>query len=41
VVETALEEHGLRDRMIGVVLHPPLEVALERNRSRQTKAFDT
>ena len=41
LVEAALTEHGLRNRMVGVVLHPPLEVALERNRSRQTKAFDT
>ena len=40
-VEAALTDHGLRDRMVGVVLHPPLEIALERNRSRQTKAFDT
>ena len=41
LVEAALAEHGLRDRMVGVVLHPRLEVALERNRRRQTKAFDT
>ena len=41
LVEAALAEHGLRDRMVGVVLHPRLEVALDRNRSRQTKAFDT
>ena len=41
LAESALEEHGLRDRMIGVVLHPRLDVALDRNRSRQTKAFDT
>jgi hypothetical protein len=27
--------------MIGVVLHPRLEVALERNRTRHTKSFDT
>jgi len=41
LVESALEEHGLRERMVGVVLHPRLEVALERNQTRQTKAFDT
>lgn len=41
LVEAALTEHGIRDRMVGVVLHPRLEVALDRNRSRQTKAFDT
>lgn len=41
LIESALTEHGLRDRMVGVVLHPQLEVALERNRSRRTKAFDT
>ena len=41
LVEGALTEHGLRDRMVGVVLHPRLEVALDRNRSRQTKSFDT
>jgi hypothetical protein len=29
------------DRMVGVVRHPRLDVALERNRSRQTKSFDT
>jgi len=41
LVEASLTEHGLRERMVGVVLHPRMEVALERNRSRQTKAFDT
>jgi adenylylsulfate kinase-like enzyme len=41
LAESALEEHGLRDRMIGVVLRPRLDVALGRNRSRQTKSFDT
>ena len=40
-VEAALEEQGVRDRMVGVVLHPRLDVALERNRTRQSKAFDT
>jgi chloramphenicol 3-O-phosphotransferase len=41
LVEKALREVGLRDRMVGVVLHPRLDVALERNRERQTKSFDT
>lgn len=40
-VEMALEEHDLRDRMVGIVLHPRLEVALDRNRTRQSKSFDT
>ena len=41
LAESALEEQGIRDRMVGIVLHPRLEVALERNRTRQTKSFDT
>jgi chloramphenicol 3-O-phosphotransferase len=41
LVERALREVGLRERMVGVVLHPRLDVALERNRQRQTKSFDT
>lgn len=40
-MEAALDEHGIRDRMVGVVLHPRLEVALDRNRRRETKQFDT
>lgn len=40
-IESALTDVGLRDRMIGVVLHPRLEVALDRNRTRATKPFDT
>lgn len=40
-VEMALEEHDLRDRMVGIVLHPRLDVALDRNRVRQSKSFDT
>ena len=36
-----MAEAGLRDRMVGVVLHPRLDVALERNRTRRTKSFDT
>ena len=40
-VEAALEDQGVRDRMVGVVLHPRLDVALERNRARQSKSFDT
>jgi hypothetical protein len=27
--------------MVGIVLHPRLDVALERNRTRQSKPFDT
>lgn len=41
LAESALGEQGLRDRMVGIVLNPRLEVALARNRSRQTKSFDT
>jgi hypothetical protein len=41
VVESALDEASLRDRMIGIVLRPRLDVALERNRSRTNKSFDT
>lgn len=40
-VEAALAEVGLWERTIGVVLHPRLEVALDRNRTRGTKSFDT
>lgn len=40
-VEAALAEAGAGDRLIGVVLHPRLEVALDRNRARTSKAFDT
>ena len=40
-IESALAEVGLRERMIGVVLHPRLDVALERNQTRATKSFDT
>ena len=36
-----LREAGLQDQLVGVVLHPPLEVALDRNRQRLTKAFET
>jgi shikimate kinase len=32
---------GLADHLVGVLLHPALEVALARNRVRQTKSFDT
>ena len=41
LAESALTEAGLRDRMIGLVLHPRLDVALDRNRTRATKSFDT
>ena len=40
-VERALAEAGIGDRLVGVLLHPRLEVALERNRTRTSKAFDT
>lgn len=39
--ESAISDAGLRDRMVGVILHPRLDVALARNRTRQKKAFDT
>ena len=32
---------GLADRVVGILLHPSLEVALARNRERDTKSFDT
>jgi len=41
LVEAAIREVGLADRLIGIVLHPRLDVALERNRARTHKAFDT
>lgn len=41
LVEVALTDVGLGDRMVGVILRPRLEVALQRNRTRRTKAFDT
>ena len=40
-VERALADAGIGDRLIGVVLRPRLDVALERNRTRTSKAFDT
>ena len=40
-VDAALDAVGLLAHRVGVVLHPRLEVALERNRTRSTKAFDT
>ena len=40
-IESAVAHAGLRERMVGVVLHPRLNVALERNRTRATKSFDT
>lgn len=40
-VEAALAAEGVRDRLIGIVLRPRLEVALERNRARTHKGFDT
>ena len=32
---------GLGDHLVGVILRPPLDVALRRNRERRTKSFDT
>ena len=40
-VERELETVDLRQRMIGVILRPRLDVALARNRARTTKSFDT
>ena len=40
-MERALADAGLDGRWIGVILHPRLDVALERNRARTHKAFDT
>ena len=40
-IEIALDAVGLRPRMIGIVLRPRLEVALDRNRARTHKGFDT
>ena len=37
----ALEAEGLAERAVGVILRPRLEVALDRNRSRAHKPFDT
>ena len=41
MVERALAEAEISDRFVGVVLQPRLDVALERNRRRTSKAFDT
>ncbi len=40
-VERALGKAGISDRLVGVVLHPRVEVALDRNRERTHKSFDT
>lgn len=40
-IDRELAAVGLLEARVGIVLVPPLEVALERNRSRQTKSFDT
>lgn len=40
-VEAAAIALDLSDRVVGIVLHPPLQVALERNRARTHKGFDT
>lgn len=41
ILDQRLDEAGVRDAVVGIVLHPPLAVALERNRARTTKPFDT
>ena len=41
LLDRRLEDAGVRDAVVGIVLHPPLAVALERNRARTTKPFDT
>jgi predicted kinase len=40
-IDRHLADVGLRDQVVGVVLHPALDVALVRNRERRTKPFDT
>ena len=40
-IDAMLRAAGLHDRLVGVILHPPVDVAIRRNRERQTKAFDT
>jgi len=37
----ALRDAGLADRTVGVSLRPSVDVALQRNRERATKTFDT
>ena len=41
MVERALADAGIGYRLLGVVLRPRLDVALERNRTRTSKTFDT
>lgn len=40
-IETALANVGRRDRMVGIMLRPRLDVALRRNRERTHKDFET
>lgn len=40
-IDRELAAVGLLEARVGIVLVPPLEVALQRNRERTTKAFDT
>lgn len=40
-MDLLLRDAGLGNQLVGIVLHPPLDVALDRNRQRLTKAFDT
>lgn len=41
MIDPALEAADLSARTVVVVLHPRLDVALQRNRTRATKSFDT
>lgn len=40
-IDEALSHAGLLERRVGIVLRPSLEAALQRNRQRQNKPFDT
>lgn len=40
-VDGRLADAGLADNAVRVILHPRLDVALDRNRERRTKPFDT
>jgi adenylylsulfate kinase-like enzyme len=40
-IQRALADEELEAHLVGVILHPTLDVALRRNRDRTTKGFDT
>jgi hypothetical protein len=40
-IEQSVADARVADRLVGIVLLPRLEVALRRNRERQTRSFDT